>query len=179
LNPDHRDWQTSRRYAARSAESSKERKSAAASKEDDAEVINLKNDLALQRLLKESHLLDQPTLSPYPTTNRLKIIDLRMQSAGAKDSLFAQKKMPMSHRKGIKAKAGRKEEYRRREARENGVILEKAIKSKTSSSKKRDRGAGHPSIGKFQGGTLRLSRKDVSEVNGPRQVLRGKPKKGS
>jgi hypothetical protein len=77
--------------------------------------------------------------------------------------------MPMSHRKGIIAKQTEKEDKRRREARENGIILEKAkMGSKKNSDGKRDRGVGAPGIGKFSGGTLKLSKKDISEIEGPR-----------
>ena len=64
----------------------------------------------------------------------------------------------MSHRKGIVAKKTEKEETRRKEARENGIILEKA-KMKKSIEGKRDRGVGAPGVGKFSGGTLNLSKK--------------------
>jgi hypothetical protein len=99
-----------------------------------------------------------------------------MQALGAKASLFAQQKMPLSHRRGIKAKATAREEVRRKEAQENGVILERASKGKRSDIGKRDRGVGTPAVGKFAGGTLKLSRKDIHEINGPRQAIRGKRK---
>ncbi|OAX79999.1 hypothetical protein ACJ72_05676 [Emergomyces africanus] len=144
---------------------------------------NLKNDLALQRLLKESHLLESADDLNPTGAKRHRAIDLRMQSAGAKLSLFTQAKMPMSHRKGIIGKANKKEETRRREARENGIILEKPSFSTAgkkngsggSGSIRRERGIGGPSVGKFTGGTLRLSKKDISDIQGPR---RGESKAG-
>jgi hypothetical protein len=138
------------------------------------DAANLKKDLDLQRLLKESHLLDRPSLTSAPGVNRDKVTDLRMQALGAKASLLAQQKMPLAQRRGIKAKAVMKEEVRRKEAQENGVILERASKSKQSDSRKRDRGIGTPAVGKFAGGTLKLSRKDIHEINGPRQAVRGR-----
>lgn len=104
-------------------------------------------------------------------------MDLRLQDAGAKSSVFEQKKMPMSHRKGINAKAAKKEETRRQEARENGIILEKPTssskktttatsRSANNSNKRRERGIGGPSVGKFAGGTLKLSKKDISSIEG-------------
>ncbi|EEH46114.2 uncharacterized protein PADG_02264 [Paracoccidioides brasiliensis Pb18] len=136
---------------------------------------NLKNDLALQRLLKESHLLESADDLNPTGAKRHRAIDLRMQSAGAKTSLFTQAKMPMSHRKGIMGKASKKERARRREARENGIILEKPTFStpgKNRSGSGRGslskRGIGGPAIGKFAGGTLRLSKKDISDIQGPR-----------
>lgn len=70
-------------------------------------------------------------------------------------------------RKGIKAKAVSKEDKRRREARENGVVLEKpALKKQATSSMRRERGVGGPSVGKFTGGTLNLSKRDIAHVQG-------------
>ncbi|KAL1969015.1 hypothetical protein VTN77DRAFT_849 [Rasamsonia byssochlamydoides] len=148
-------------------------------KEDDEDAMdaeNLKNDLALQRLLKESHLLESASDLNPTGKNRHKALDLRMQSLGAKKSLFEQEKMPMSHRKGIIAKAAKKEEVRRREARENGIILEKPTFKKKSSTKRRERGIGGPAVGKFAGGTLRLSKRDVMSITGPPQASKGAKK---
>ncbi|KAA8643112.1 uncharacterized protein ATNIH1004_009874 [Aspergillus tanneri] len=120
---------------------------------------NLKNDLALQRLLKESHLLESAS---------------ELGPTGAKTSLYHQN-MPSSHRRGIKAKAEQKEEKRRREARENGIILEKPVPKKASNGR-RERGVGGPSVGKFAGGTLNLSKRDISAIQGPRRPSKGKTK---
>jgi hypothetical protein len=77
----------------------------------------------------------------------------------------------MSHRKGIESKSAYKEEVRRREARENGIILEKPSKKKDDKSNvRRERGIGGPAIGKFAGGTLRLSHRDVMAVQGPKRI---------
>lgn len=135
----------------------------------DIESLNLKNDLALQRLLKESHLLESASDLAPTGKNRHKALDLRMQELGAKNSLYHQKNMPSSIRKGIKAKAVSKEDKRRREARENGIILEKPAPKKQISNGRRERGVGGPSIGKFAGGTLNLSSRDVAHVQGSRR----------
>lgn len=127
---------------------------------------NLKNDLALQRLLKESHLLESASELAPTGKNRHKALDLRMQNLGAKSSLY-QQKMPSSHRRGIKAKVVTKDEKRRREAKENGIVLEKPTskaKAKPGSTKKRERGVGGPSVGKFRGGTLNLSQRDINAI---------------
>ncbi|EFR00700.1 hypothetical protein MGYG_03705 [Nannizzia gypsea CBS 118893] len=135
---------------------------------------NLKNDLALQRLLKESHLLDSASDLNPTGVNRHKAIDLRAQTAGAKTSIFTQRSMPMSHRKGISAKATQKEDRRRREAQENGIILERPSLAKSKpAAKKRERGIGGPSVGKFVGGTLKLSRRDVMAIQGPKSSKKG------
>lgn len=76
--------------------------------------------------------------------------------------------MPMAERKGIHANRAAKEEKRRNEARENGVILEREVrKSSGARGKMRDRGVGGPSVGRMRGGMLTLSRRDVAEIQGP------------
>ncbi|RDL39313.1 Uncharacterized protein BP5553_03653 [Venustampulla echinocandica] len=138
--------------------------------DDDSETANLKKDLALQRLLAESHLLESASNPTLTGKNRHKATDLRMQALGSKTSIFKQEKMPMSHRKGIISKQSEREETRRREARENGIILERAkMKPKKNSIGQRDRGVGAPSVGKFTGGTLTLSKKDISDIEGPQR----------
>ncbi|KAI9681796.1 MAG: hypothetical protein M1829_000541 [Trizodia sp. TS-e1964] len=133
---------------------------------DGMEAANLKNDIELQRLLSESHLLDSASPTSISRVNRHKAIDLRVQSLGSKVSILTQEKMPMSHRKGIVGKAKTKEAKRRSEARENGIILEKVKKPKRRSEGKRERGMGRPAIGSFKGGTLQLSKRDVFRVQG-------------
>ncbi|KAF3482437.1 uncharacterized protein GIQ15_05196 [Arthroderma uncinatum] len=146
----------------------------AADADQTTDAANLKNDLALQRLLKESHLLDSASDLNPTGVNRHKAIDLRAQTAGAKTSIYTQKSMPMSHRKGISAKATQKEETRRREAQENGIILERPSLAKSKPAvKRRERGVGGPSVGKFVGGTLKLSRRDVMAIQGPKTGRRG------
>ncbi|GAM86884.1 hypothetical protein ANO11243_049050 [Dothideomycetidae sp. 11243] len=145
--------------------------------EDGTEAANLKNDLALQRLLRESHLLDSSDASEGPSgRNRLKATELRLQSLGAKTSILDQKSMPMSHRKGMAAKAARKETERRQEAKENGIVLERPQLGKRKESSRRERTIGGPSIGKFRGGTLSLSKKDVQGIQGSGSRRGGKTK---
>lgn len=142
--------------------------------ESSTDAANLKKDLALQRLLKESHLLDPQSSLSHSGKNRHKALDLRLQDMGSKTSVFAQQKMPLAQRRGITAKATEREEHRRREAQENGIILEKAAKSKKKSDAIRQRGIGAPSVGKFQRGMLKLSKKDVADIEGPKKSARRK-----
>ena len=139
--------------------------------EDDeaSEAVNLKKDLALQRLLKESHLLESASSLSVTGKNRHKALDIRLQDLGSKSSIYLQENMPMMHRKGITAKAIQKEEVRRKEAQENGIILEKSVKVKKADGARRQRAPGAPAIGKFQGAMLKLSKKDIAKVQGPRQ----------
>ncbi|KAH0290862.1 hypothetical protein M436DRAFT_59879 [Aureobasidium namibiae CBS 147.97] len=145
------------------------------------EQENLKDDLALQRLLKESHLLDATSLSTDPSgKNRHKATDLRLLELGSKTSIFAQKNMPKHQRVGIQKKKESKEFERRREAKENGIVLERVRREGTDGKgggfgggDRRERGIGNPSVGKFSGGTLRLSKRDVDGITGPKSSGRG------
>ncbi|EHY56632.1 pre-rRNA processing and 40S ribosomal subunit assembly [Exophiala dermatitidis] len=134
--------------------------------EDQSEALNLKHDLDLQRLLKESHLLEEAKASSTLGAHRHKALDMRLQSLGSKGSLFQQEKMPLTHRKGILAKAASREAFRRQEARENGIILERPSGKAKSSQSRRERGVDVPAVGKFRGGTLKLTKKDVVNIQG-------------
>lgn len=138
------------------------------------DAANLKKDLALQRLLKESHLLESGSSLSLYGQNRHKALDLRLQDLGSKSSIYKQESMPLAQRKGIVAKAVGRDKSRRREAKENGIILEKAGKGKKRVDVKRQRGIGTPSVGKFQGGMLKLSQKDVAEIEGPKETKKRK-----
>jgi len=126
----------------------------------------MKHDLDLQRLLKESHLLEKSKASRNASRERQMALEMRLQAVGAKTSILTQENMPRSHRIGITKKAESKEARRRREAKENGVILEKAS-SKASKNVRRQRGVDVPGVGKYSGGTLKLSRRDVASIQGP------------
>jgi hypothetical protein len=82
--------------------------------------------------------------------------------------------MPVSHRKGIIVKGSKREGTRCREAKENGIILEKPAFKAKKHAKRRERGIGGPSIGKFVGGTLKLSSRDLKSIRGTSQAFRGK-----
>jgi hypothetical protein len=139
--------------------------------EDESETLNLKHDLDLQRLLKESHLFERGRSTAGATAigpQRHRATDLRIQSLGAKGSLFDQAKMPMSHRKGIQGKKRTMEGKRREQAKENDIVLEKKQRTGFSSGI-RERGLDAPGVGKFRGGTLKLSKNDVAGLQGPSQ----------
>jgi hypothetical protein len=139
----------------------------------------------LQRLLRESHLLDgtgsggAPNLAPTGRA-RIQAQDLAFQALGSKASVLAQRNMPMGQRQGIATARRGREEKRRKEARENGIVLEVARKEpkKSAGQKRRERGIGGPAVGKFKGGTLRLSQGDVRQIQGPPPKKGGKRKGG-
>ncbi|OTA81780.1 hypothetical protein M434DRAFT_17256 [Hypoxylon sp. CO27-5] len=133
----------------------------------------LKNDLALQRLLSESHLFSgsghNEGSMEHAGRNRHLATDLRLSALGSKTSIFKQVKMPMAHRKGINAAAASREAKRRKEARENGIILERpasgVVKGKTK-MRKRERAVDSPAVGKLRNGMLQLSKRDIAEIQG-------------
>jgi hypothetical protein len=99
---------------------------------------------------------------------------LRLLELGSKTSIFAQKNMPKHQRVGIQKKKEDREFERRREAKENGIVLERVKREGTDGrgggfggSNKRERGIGNPSVGRFSGGTLKLSQRDVDGITGP------------
>ncbi|KAK5990107.1 hypothetical protein PT974_08371 [Cladobotryum mycophilum] len=147
----------------------------------------LAQDLELRRLLAESHLL-APKRSTFLssvsssgaasepkafTSGRIrqKATDLRIQALGSKSSILKQEKMPMHMRKGINAAVTARESKRRREAKENGIILER----ETGKKKKRDRrgglGVDRPGVGRMRGAELRISERDVKSIEGTRDTF--------
>lgn len=133
------------------------------------ETANLKNDLKLQRLLSESHLLDSTNNSDTLTAsgrNRHAATDMRLRSLGAKTSILTQEKMPLAHRKGIVKKAEEREGKRRSEARASGIVLERERRRGGVEMPKRERAVGGPTVGRFKAGTLRLTERDVKEIQG-------------
>ncbi|KAK3357395.1 hypothetical protein B0T25DRAFT_156988 [Lasiosphaeria hispida] len=163
----------------------------------------LANDLALQRLIAESHILSAAGgnashyLSEAAAANgansrpfaegrtRLRTTDMRIQALGAKGSALAQAKMPMSMRKGILQSAETREDKRRREARENGIVLERepssgssggpAAKKKKKKKRSDERPVDMPSVGKMRGAELRISAFEARSIasEGSRRGGRG------
>ncbi|KAI5919928.1 hypothetical protein F4810DRAFT_456590 [Camillea tinctor] len=190
---------TSTTTTSSSTLSSSKRRSAPTTTDEDAPSL-VKNDLALQRLLSESHLLSSSSSSSsngvggsteHIGRNRHLATDLRVGALGAKSSIYAQARMPMAQRKGIAAAAAGREAKRRREARENGIVLERpgggagagfAGKKKKKGvgmgmgPPRRDRPVDAPAVGKLGGATLRLSKRDIAEIEaeGPRRGGGGK-----
>lgn len=183
----------------------------------DSAAAMLQNDVALSRLLAESHLLSslhthrasgtnpRSVSSTIPASeeggvkvegpsafgdrrSRLAARTLRLASVGARTPVSgraAQKKMPMGVRKGIIAAETIREARRRREAKENGIILERFGGSgsvgKKRSSSRREIAVDMPGIGRMKGAELRLSKKDIrlmegagSEGKGGRNIKGGK-----
>ncbi|KAI8634709.1 hypothetical protein F5Y19DRAFT_121921 [Xylariaceae sp. FL1651] len=190
-----RAWLSSRPPASTSTDSSSSSTSRKAKTTADEDAPSLlKNDLALQRLLSESHLFSSAAAKGESTEsgdlfggastehvgrNRHLATDLRLASLGSKTSIYKQAKMPMSFRKGIQAAASEREAKRRREAKENGIVLERpgasALGKKTSREKRKSPGRAidAPAVGRMSNGMLKLSKKDIADIEG------GGPRKGS
>lgn len=99
---------------------------------------------------------------------------MRVQALGSKESILTQKNMPMSIRKGILASNAAKETKRRREARENGVILEReggGTGKKRKSNKSNGMAVDMPGMGRFRGAELKLNDRDVKQIEGSRDVF--------
>ncbi|KAL2752473.1 hypothetical protein ACRALDRAFT_1072402 [Sodiomyces alcalophilus JCM 7366] len=155
--------------------------------EDEDERTLRAQDLALQRLLSESHLLSSLTPGSVHSTAaahkpfaagrlRHKTTDLRIQSLAGPDanadSIYHQKKMPMAMRKRILATRQARDDKRRREAKENGIILEhpaaKAKKNAAATARpRRGDAVDAPAVGRMKGAQLRLSERDVRAIEGP------------
>jgi hypothetical protein len=71
----------------------------------------------------------------------------------------------MNIRKGIDEKKRGKEEKRRKDAKEAGVVLEREVRGKRKEGR-RERGVGGPGVGRMRGGMLVLSKRDIVEVQG-------------
>lgn len=137
--------------------------------DDEEEATNLKNDLALQRLLSESHLISKDDSSGFDPTgkSRHKALDLRLQALGSKESLFAQQKMPMHMRKGVVKKRSEREQKRRQDAKDAGIILEREVRVKKQEGR-RERAVDAPAVGSFKKGLLTLNRRDLMDLQGSR-----------
>lgn len=172
---------------AQSTSSIKSKKSENGEDDDQPEdsAAFLANDLALQRLIAESHILSaaggnashwQSSAAANTAANTRtfaagrtakKTTDLRFQALGAKDSILTQAKMPMAMRKGIQSTAAARESKRRREAKENGIILEREVKKQQPARKKghRERPVDAPGVGRMRGSELRISAREARAIS--------------
>ncbi|PHH54653.1 hypothetical protein CFIMG_004564RAa [Ceratocystis fimbriata CBS 114723] len=155
---------------------------------DENSATMLKQDIELQRLLAESHLLAQPAARLHVVSNtdklfsdgklRRKTTDMRVQALHHNaNSVLAQQNVPMNIRKGRMAAQAAREDKRRREARENGIILERKGGDSVATGgveKRRKKSGGGPrvdmpGVGRMNGAELRISERDVRNIEGPRR----------
>jgi hypothetical protein len=78
----------------------------------------------------------------------------------------------MNIRKGVNALASARETKRRREAKENGVILEREAPKKTKGGgKRKEFGLDRPGVGRMSGANLKLSDRDIKSIEGTRDTF--------
>ncbi|CAN6674720.1 hypothetical protein TRVA0_062S00364 [Trichomonascus vanleenenianus] len=140
------------------------------------EQEDIKNDLALQRLISESHILAEAnqhsgadiSLDFDPIgKSRLKALDTRLKSLGAKQE--KSQSMPMNMAKGIKQAQKTKQEKYTKHAREAGIILAKVSKDTSKKTKKRDRGLKIASVGRNTRHGLIISQQEIARVTKKRK----------
>ncbi|KAK3996073.1 hypothetical protein QBC44DRAFT_6479 [Cladorrhinum sp. PSN332] len=173
--------------AAQPSSSTKSKKASGDDDQPEDSAAFLANDLALQRLIAESHILSaaggnashwQSSAAADSAANTRafaagrtakRTTDLRFQALGAKDSILAQAKMPMSMRKGIVGTATAKDSKRRREAKENGIILEREVKKQPAKRKKQggrgERPVDAPGVGRLRGAQLTISAREARAIS--------------
>lgn len=144
-------------------------------KEESEEQLNLDNDLALQRLIKESHILAEAGLSGVDISTgitgraRHKTLDLRLDDLGLATTKTGQ--IPMNMRKGMIAKKAQRKERHVREAKEAGIVLARETKKelplgKRDKSKWRERGLKINSVGRETRNGLFISKSEISKYTG-------------
>src|SRR5271155_1268583 len=94
----------------------------------DDEAQNLQNDLALQRLLRESNLLSEHAKREDPRRLHHLTLDARISHLGGKEA--AKGNVPLRIRKGIETAKIKRQEKIEREAQEAGILMPVKRKSK-------------------------------------------------
>jgi Domain of unknown function (DUF4602) len=128
----------------------------------DDERENLKNDVALQRLLRESNILAEYHDRDDPGRLRHRTIESRISHLGGKEG--PKGNIPLRIRKGIETAKVQRQEKKEREAQEAGLIMPK--KRKVKPVKTRERGLNTKSgVGKFKNGMLQVSEREIRKIN--------------
>jgi len=129
---------------------------------EDEEAQNLQNDIALQRLLRESNLLSEHVSRQDPGRLRHLTLDSRISHLGGKES--PKGNIPLRIRKGIEAANVKRQEKSEREAQEAGILM--PVKRKSKPTKVRERGLRTASgVGKFKNGMLKINEREIRRVN--------------
>lgn len=133
---------------------------------------DLKNDLELQRLIEESHILHEGqqysgadisgVTDPLETIgkSRLKVMNARLAKAGAKQK---NARIPQAMSVGIRDKAAERQRKYKEEARNAGIIIAKDrhVKSKNTT---RDKGLKINSVGKASQYGIHVSAADIARL---------------
>lgn len=138
---------------------------------DEDEQLNLDNDLALQRLIKESHILAEAGLSGVDISTgitgkaRHKTLESRLDDLGVKKTKTQQ--MPMNMRKGMTAKQQERHERHVKNSREAGIILARSEVTKAPKKQvKRERGLKIASVGRETRHGLIISKSEIAKYSG-------------
>lgn len=138
---------------------------------EEDEQLNLDNDLALQRLIKESHILAEAGLSGVDISTgitgkaRHKTLESRLDDLGVKRAKTQQ--MPMNMRKGMTAKQKERHERHVKNSREAGIVLARSEVSKAPKKQvKRERGLKIASVGRETRHGLIISKSEISKYSG-------------
>jgi hypothetical protein len=139
---------------------------------EDDEAQNLKHDIALQRLLRESNLLAEYATKEDPGRLRHLTLDSRISHLGGKE--IAKGNVPLRIQKGIETAKAKRREKSEREAQEAGILM--PVKRKSKPEKVRERGLRTVSgVGKFKNGMLKINAREIRRVN---NAGSGKPHRG-
>lgn len=142
-------------------------------KEASEEKLNLENDLALQRLIQESHILAEAGLSGVDISTgitgkvRHKTLDSRLDALGMKKAKAARN--PMLVQQGMNAKQSQRKERRVTAAKEAGIVLarsETAKVKKPENQKMRQRGLKINLVGKETRNGLVISKREIEKYSG-------------
>lgn len=143
-----------------------------ASEPDEDERQNLDNDLALQRLIKESHILADAGLSGVDISTgvigkaRHKTLDSRLDDLGLKKKKEGQ--MPMKMRQALSAHQQKRKDRHVAQAKEAGIILARSATAKESKKKpaKRERGLKINSVGRETKHGIIISKSEIAKYSG-------------
>jgi hypothetical protein len=139
--------------------------------DDDNEAQNLKNDIDLQRLLRESNLLAEHATKGDPARLHHLTLNARISHLGGKEERRGN--VPLKIQKGIKQAKVQRQEKKEREAQEAGILM--PVKRKRQAQKPRERGLKTAAgVGKFRNGMLKINEREIRRVNntgsgGPRR----------
>lgn len=138
---------------------------------------DLQNDLALQRLIDESHILSERPKSQQFTGadisgagdpleriggSRVKIMESRLAKAGAKSRT---QRMPQAMAVGIRDKVKERKDKYRSEAREAGIVIAKERHTR-SKNRFRDRGLKINTVGKASEHGIHVSPAEIARLTG-------------
>ncbi|ORY86181.1 hypothetical protein BCR37DRAFT_385663 [Protomyces lactucae-debilis] len=133
---------------------------------------DIKKDKALQRLLRDAHLLDGTTeaLELQGGKARQQSVAEQLKRSGAKQ--VAQRKMPVGMRLGMRDAAKKKATAHEESMRENGIITAKKTHADKQAmmprkKQKKERSLGTMAgVGRYKNGTLTISKREIDSVNG-------------